>query len=181
MNLCGQLVEACRSDSGFVSVAALRRLVDETAVNQYLDSINLKPSTFPAPLSQSIVHRARKMFAILVKCRLSHYVHMLMEDTMIDERFPIDDKFNLPIQPAHLEEIQDCQWVIAPLWKTNVHLEIPKHLKISLDDLFDQQPRPRVDQGTFGIIEQIKIKEGHVENYGPDQVNPTYSLLEFSQ
>lgn len=77
--------------------------------------------------------------------------------------------------PSILRRFKNVSGSIAPLWKTNVHLEIPKHLKISLDDLFDQQPRPRVDQGAFGIIDQIKIKEGHVENYGPDQVNPTYS------
>lgn len=115
MNLREQLVEACHSGSGFVSVAALHKLVDETAVNQYLDSINLTPSTSRAPLSQSIVQGARKMFAILVKCRLNRYVHMLMEDTMTVQRLPIDDQSNLPIQPEHLEEIQECQWVNCAL------------------------------------------------------------------
>ena len=176
MDLRRRLEAACRR-GGFISIAALHQIVNERAVNQYLlHSASILPYISHASLSESILRDARKMFAVLVKCDLGRYVGMLTQGRMSDDKFPIHDKSNLPIPNDHdLKKIRECQWEIAPLWKTGVHLEIPKHLKIKFDDLFEMQPRPNVDRGSYGIINQIKIKKGHIEDYGPDQVSRTHS------
>ena len=114
-----ELEKACGTNKvEFISVKALREIVTISSVSQYLELSKLPQLSSPDKdkhryyrgIAEIVVAKLFKIFAILVKSDLNRYIHMLILEDIDDEKFPIGEKYYLPIESEHdLKKIREYQ------------------------------------------------------------------------
>lgn len=151
-----------QSAEGFVSITALRKIITETSVQEYLKSRietdSVANEHAPFPTAREIVHKMPKLLAVLLYCNFDEYLRPFLGQDQSDAMFPASLDSELFSKNEHWEKFHLNQWKIAPLMNTSVHLDPP--LGIDLSDLFRGQ---RMGRGTFGVVYSVKVAEGHME------------------
>jgi serine/threonine protein kinase len=176
MSLVESLRQAQKKD-GFVSIAAMKRIVTQEAIQKYFETHSNAHIDNSEALAKSVASRNLKLFAVLLYSGLDEYLDILKSGDITDDILPIGKGCDLPIRnEKFFEDIIKSQWIIAPFWNTDAHLDPPDD--ISFDSLFKVLPRPHgVDNSSYGTIEQVEIAQDHLEGCLSGQVRNIRSNL----
>lgn len=126
------------------------------------------------PISDAIVSRAPKLFAILLLLGHEHAIEQYLSNGFCDENFPIRDKSQIPaIGRTDLrQKLYDKQWCIPVVLDPDIHLDLPLEFVPPL--IIDPN---WFEHGSFGIIRSVRVAKGHLPRY--DSVrNLIFSLVQ---
>jgi hypothetical protein len=168
MNLHDQLQIKANEGGSFVSINAVQEIMTRERVRQYFDS-----GKDQSMWIEAFIPAGRKLLAVLIYSGLEKYIGRFRDRNYGDEIFPVHNDRLIPIEnPADLHKFCKSQWRIAPFWNTTVHLDPGEGDAFDFETLFlkSQNPVER-DASSFGVVDQVKIREGHVKGYAVDQVN----------
>lgn len=148
----------------FISISALEQLITPDSVEQCLrvcsdlDGQPVDPAIVP-----DIVSKAPKLFSILVLLQCEYLVTKLIAEGVFDSIFPIlyedDVSKRLPpeLLPSRFRGPLFRQQRDFPLaFKARDHMEIPQNYTVPF------LKKNIVNNGTFGVIYDVEVAEGHL-------------------
>ena len=157
MELKHELEQDLRNNK-FIQLSTLHRLITQESVRAYLDNNRLQLHT--AQL-QDIANNAPKLFAILVLLDRGGAIKECLKKNFLDKSFPFFDKNGIPnIYGVDKQALYNRQWQI-PILPRSPHLDLPHNfIRPFLPD-----ESPQVRNGSFGVVQKVKVASGHLENY----------------
>ena len=173
MDLYEDLHLKAKEGNGFVSISDMQEIMTIERVREYF-----KSSDYQSILFEAFIPAGRKLLAVLIYSGLENYIEQFRNYS--DEIFPVnesDDNSTLPIENRkNLYKFCRSQWEIAPFLNTRVHLDPGEREHIDFKTLFFEQPgKVEKNDGSSGVVKQVKMRKGHIEGYPTEQVSDSLS------
>jgi hypothetical protein len=151
----------------FISITDIGTLINQEIVREIVRSHGLVVEN---DMVEYITFASPRIFAILVLIEGVHHIRDFLDNGLNDDKLPLEEA-SIPDFENNDGKLKfiSIQRKFPPVFEKQKHLELP------YDTVLPFIERTFLDNGSFGMVEKVKVAEGHLPE--PPTVRPQNLLV----